>query len=72
MLVTLWDPEVAIGQSKRGRVKMETVALAQGADNVIYQIPGRPLIRGHFFPNSLASINYGQIAKHFDMLRKIA
>ena len=34
-------------------------------------LPGRPLIRGHFFQNSLASINYGQIAQYLDMLRKI-
>ena len=34
-------------------------------------IPGRPLIRGHFFQNSLASTMYSQIAQFSDMLRKI-
>ena len=34
-------------------------------------IPGRPLIRGHFFQNSLASTIYIQIAQYSDMLRKI-
>ena len=31
------------------------------------RVPGRPLIRGHFFQNSPASISYRQIAQYFDM-----
>ena len=37
----------------------------------IFCLPGRPLIRGHFLQNSISSINHGQIAQYFDMLRKI-
>ena len=43
---------------------------ADKASSVTY-VPGRPLIRGHFFQNSLASTIYSQIAQYSDMLRKI-
>jgi len=42
-----------------------------GHISIMLLLLGRPSKQGHFFLNSLASMNYGQIVQYFDIPRKI-
>ena len=42
-----------------------------GHISIMLLLLGRPYKQGHFFLNSLASVNYGQIVQYFDIPRKI-
>ena len=41
------------------------------SNDELSKIPGWAAIWGHFFQNSLASVEYGQIVQYVDILRKI-
>ena len=52
-------------------LKSQLKWLKNGHISIMLLIPGRPSKRGYCFQNSLASMNYGQIAQYFDIPRKI-